>query len=265
MPAVEFDAEHDACPSRWFTRYTVGCGQIERTADGVRLLTADAAPGVLADAQLDDYHGRPRPALPWSPPLRLTVRARWSHPSAALRGTSGFGFWNDPLDGAGRFVAAPNALWFFHASPPSHLRLRNAPPGAGFVAGAMPGGTINPALLLAGNLALRLPGVDRLAARLGERRVGGGDLLLPPFALTDWHDFTLDWNDHGARFARDGVLVASFTAAETPPGPLGFVAWIDTNWTAFSPDGDYRGGRLAAPGRQWLQIARLRIEPGERR
>jgi hypothetical protein len=259
---VEFDGERDLVPPPWFTRYTVGRGRVEPGGDGPRLVTEDAAAGVLADAQIDDYHGRPRDGLPWAPPLRLTVRARWSHARDELRGTTGFGFWNDPLDGTGRFVAAPSCLWFFHASAPSRLRLRDAAPGDGFVAGAMRGGTISRALLLAGNVALRAPGVDRLAARLGERRIGGGDLLLPPFDLTGWHEFSLAWDEGGARFGIDGTAVAAFGPAEAPPGPLGFVAWIDNNWTALDADGRHRGGRIAAPGRQWLELARVVIATG---
>jgi hypothetical protein len=109
---------------------------------------------------------------------------------------------------------------------------------------------------------LRLPGVERLAARLGQRRVGGGDLMLPPFDLTAWHEFDLAWDEGGARFGIDGATVAVFGPAATPRGPLGFVAWIDNNWTALEADGRYRGGRLAAPGRQWLELARVAIAPG---
>jgi hypothetical protein len=140
--------------------------------------------------------------------------------------------------------------------------LRNKPAGDGFVSGSMRGGEIGRPLLFAGNLALRLPGVNRLATRLGERRVGGGNVLLPAFDLTDWHDFCLDWNGSGAHFAIDGIMVATFEPTEIPTGPLGFVAWIDTNWTRLDADGRYQGGRLAAPGQQWLDLARVAITHG---
>ncbi len=52
------------------------------------------------------------------------------------------------------------------------------------------------------------------------------------------------------------MLVAAFGREEVPAGPLGFVAWIDTNWTALEANGRYRAGRLAAPGRQWLDLER---------
>ena len=260
MASVALDAGRSEAPLGWWTRYTVGNGRIESCPGGLRLLTEAAVADVLADAQIDDYHGRSRESLPWRPPLRLEVRARWSHPRPELRGTTGFGFWNDPVDAAGRFVAAPNCLWFFHASAPSRLRLRDGSRREGFVAGSIRGGRIGGPLLRAGNLTLRLPVLGRLAARFGERRLGGGDVLLPAdLDLTAWHEFVLDWTEAGARFAVDGTPVAAFGPDETPTGPLGFVAWIDNNWASLEADGRYRSGRLAAPGWQSLELARVSI------
>ena len=260
MRALQFDAERGDRPPRELTRYTVGRARLEEHAGAFRLLTEDAVEGVLADAQLDDYHGRGRNDLHWRPPVRLELRARWSHPSAELRGTTGFGFWNDPVDAAGRFVAAPNCLWFFHASPPSRLRVRGTGHGDGFVAGAMSGGSVGRPFLWAGNAALRVPGVGRLATRLGERRVGGGDVALPAdLDLSAWHDYALAWTESGARFAIDDAEVAIFGRQELPVAPLGFVAWIDNNWASLEPNGSYRAGRLAVSGRQWLQVARMAI------
>jgi len=254
-----------ADPATWgdWTRYAVGQGRVEDAPGALRLLTEDAAAGRLADAQLDDYHGRDRSALRWRPPLRLVVRARWSHGASGLVGTTGFGFWNDPLDARGHFAAAPAHLWFFHASAPSRVRPRAGATDRGLVAGAMRGGAVPRAALRAGGLALRVPGVARLAARLGERRVGGADVPLPPdLDLVGWHEYRLDWDASGARFAVDGQPVATLAPGLVPRGPLGFVAWVDNNWLALGDDGRLRGGRLAAPGRQWLDLAEVAITAG---
>ena len=130
----------------------------------------------------------------------------------------------------------------------------------------MRGGPINRPLLLAGNLALRLPGVP-IGWRRGLASGGSAEVICCCRRSTRrcWHDFSLEWDDGGARFGIDGAAVAAFGPAETPRGPLGFVAWIDNNWTALDADGRYRGGRLAAPGRQWLELARVAIVPGEAR
>lgn len=249
-------------PAGW-TRYAVGRGRVGAEAGALRLMVEDAEADRLADAQIDDYHGRDRVALAWRPPLRLEVRARWSRPSADLLGTTGFGFWNDPFDPGGGFAATPAHLWFFHASAPSRVRLRGGGLGRGLVAGAMRGAPLPRPALLAGSLALRVPGLARVGTHFGERRLAGVDVALPSdLDLTAWHDYELTWDEAGARFAVDGTQVAVLPADRVPGGPLGFVAWVDNNWLALGDDGRLRGGRLAIPGRQWLDLDRVEIVQG---
>src|SRR5687768_12792428 len=114
---------------RW-RRYAVGGGDLMPTADGLRLGLSRAEAGALSVAQMDEGHQPLRRGRGWRPPLRLVVRARWSRPAAALAGTSGFGFWNDPW-GPGGFVAPPAWVWFAHYSPPSHVALDAAGLGHG--------------------------------------------------------------------------------------------------------------------------------------
>ena len=90
---------------------------------------------VYTNAQIDDYRPLTRPDFPWRPPLRLSVRARFSHNSGQLTGTAGFGFWNDPLRMTGlRRVALPQALWFFYAGPDADMRLALDQPAWGWKA-----------------------------------------------------------------------------------------------------------------------------------
>ncbi len=93
-------------------------------APTLRFVTDDATSRQYSNAQVDDYRGLSRRRFPWRPPAKLTVRARFSHPAGHLKGTAGFGFWNDPflMTGA-RLPALPQAIWFFYASPPSDMRL----------------------------------------------------------------------------------------------------------------------------------------------
>lgn len=253
------DANRGAIPPR-VTRYTVGRARVERCPGALRLVIEDAPADVLADAQIDDYHASGREALRWGPPLRLRVRARWSHAADALRGTTGFGLWNDPLDERGRFAASPSYLWFFHASAPSRMRLQGGADGEGFVAAALAGPEVRRATIAAGNLALRVPGVERLATRLGERRAQTGDVRLPAdLDLMVWHDYALDWAETAAVFAIDGSFVATLPGSALPRRRLGFVAWIDNNWLAPDATGRYRGGRVAVPGIQWLEIAHIEL------
>jgi len=92
-------------------RYVVGSGALEPTGSTLCFVNTDASSRQYTDAQLDDYQGLPRRRFLWRPPLRMTVRARFSHPTGELRGTAGFGFWNDPflMTGA-RMPALPRAI-----------------------------------------------------------------------------------------------------------------------------------------------------------
>ena len=113
--------------------------------------------------------------------------------------------------------------------------------------------------LALGNLALRMPGVGRLATSAAERVVRGGDLPLTD-DLTAWRDYELVWRPDGVTFAVDGVTLGQIGAA--PAGPLGFVAWMDNQWAALRDDGTMAGGYLAVAAPQWLDIARIEIEFG---
>ncbi|MDP9368307.1 MAG: hypothetical protein M3Q03_08535 [Chloroflexota bacterium] len=62
---MRVDADGLAGPleARW-TLYTVGRASVVSSEGGLRLRTVDARESALADAQIDDYHGRARRALP---------------------------------------------------------------------------------------------------------------------------------------------------------------------------------------------------------
>jgi hypothetical protein len=50
---------------------------------------------------------------------------------------------------------------------------------------------------------------------------------------------------------------------ERPPrGPLGFVAWVDSQWAIVTPHGRLGWGLLDVATPQWLDLAHIRIEPG---
>jgi hypothetical protein len=74
--------------------------------------------------------------------------------------------------------------------------------------------------------------------------------------LSDWHEYTLDWENDSARFYVDDLLVLQ--VPRPPQGPLGFVAWIDNQYAVVTPRGSLRFGTLGSAS-QWLEIDRLRI------
>jgi hypothetical protein len=256
----DFSSEIDP---RW-KRYLVGDGTLEPTGSTLRFVTTDATSRKYVDAQLDDYQGLPRRRFPWRPPLRLAVHARFSHAAGELRGTAGFGFWNDPFMMTGaRVPTLPRAAWFFYGSPPSNMKLDLQTPGRGWKAATID--ALRPAALLLAPLAL--PAVLLMNVRSFYRRLWSPiqrALNVAEAALavdmTRWHTYVLEWGVERAWFSVDGRPLLE--EAPSPRGPLGFVMWLDNQYMVATPQGRFGWGLLDAPGRQWMEVDSLAIEPG---
>jgi hypothetical protein len=259
-------------PSAHWRRVAAGRAALESTGASLRLSVSDAPARPYSNAQIDDYQGLRRRRFPWSPPLRLTVRARFSHPPAAadvapgshLLGTAGFGFWNDPLLMTGaRWPALPRAVWFFYSSPESNLKLDLYTPGPGWKAAtidmakpiALPLAALAPVLVPLMNIPRMYraiwPAVQR-ALKIRERSLD--------VAMTDWHTYQLDWDTQRTGFRVDGAPVLEH--APSPRGPLGFVMWMDNQAMVVTPWGRLGWSSLPIPGCQWMEVSRLEIEPG---
>ena len=268
----DFSAELAPC----WRRYLVGAGALEFTGSALRFVVADATRRKYSDAQIDDYQDLPRRRFTWRPPLRLTVRARFSHPAGdgstvrqatlttGLRGTAGFGFWNDPFMMTGaRMPTLPRALWFFYGSPPSNMKLDLDTPGHGWKAVTID--ALRPAALLLAPLAplavvlmnvrslyrILWPPIQR-ALNVREAAIGAD--------MVQWHTYVLEWGTEQARLSVDGRPILE--DAPSPRGPLGFVMWLDNQYMVVTPQGRLGWGLLDVPGRQWMEVGRLAIEPG---
>lgn len=250
----------------WHT-LEVGGGQVARTEQSAVLRLPITPAHRYADAQLDDYGGapawrRPRGRLPNRPPLTLRLRARASHPEPA--GTLGFGFWNDPFSLAGGVLAAPNAVWFFYASPPSDMALAEGVPGRGWKAATLNAGRY-PAWLIAPAAAAaialtRMPGLGAPVMAAARRFTQAREAALADVALTDWHDYELRWRPGEAVFSVDGV--ERLRSPAPPRGPLGAVIWIDNQYAIASRTGQFGFGLCPVPEPQWLEIDALRLTTG---
>jgi hypothetical protein len=94
----------------------------------------------------------------------LPLNRLYRRASQALSlGLWGMELWNDPfgmaiLSGAEelRLPALPNAAWFFFASPPNYLSLRDDLPAQGGLAATFSAPNLPPPLLLPAGLALPL-------------------------------------------------------------------------------------------------------------
>lgn len=215
-------------------------------------------------AQLDDYGARRRSEFPWRAPFHFTLRARAS--TDALPGTWGFGLWNDPFgmalfSGAEalRMPALPNAAWFFFASPPNYLSLRDDLPAQGGLAATFRSPRW-PAVLLALGVPVlplfALPATTRLLRRLGRHFVKQ-DALQLQINPTNWHTYGLTWHNGKVEFLLDGKVVLQTNIA--PLGPLGLVIWVDNQYAALPPDGRLRFGTLSNPEMVWIEVADLAL------
>jgi hypothetical protein len=241
-----------------------GAVEYDAAAGTARMTVPPLPAGRYTTAQLDDYHDlsgrlpRRRP-MTSAAPLRLSVRARASHP--APTGTLGFGFWNEPFSVTGNVLSAPSVIWFFYASTPSDMALVPGVPGRGWKAarlttGRWPSLLLAPAALSAVMLA-RLPGLGRPVMNLARRFVQAHEAPLPDVALDDWHAYEIEWRATEALFLVDGQ--ERLRAPAPSKGPLGFVMWIDNQFAIASEDGHFGFGvqPLAAP--QWLEVTDLRF------
>jgi hypothetical protein len=242
-------------------RHVAGAGALEPTGSSLRFVNTDTISRKYTNAQIDDYQGLPRRRFPWRPPLRLTVRARFSHPPGELRGTAGFGFWNDPFMMTGaRAPTLPRAIWFFYGSPPSDMKLDLQAPGHGWKAATID--ALRPAVLLLAPLALPavlLMNLSPLYRRLWppiQRSLNVREAVVEA-EMTEWHTYVIVWGVRRTEFRVDGESVLE--DAPSSRGPLGFVMWLDNQYMAVTPWGKFRWGLLEAPGRQWMEVDRLAI------
>ena len=255
----DFTGEPGSC----WRRYVLGNGTLESTGSTLRFVVADVISRKYSDAQIDDYQGLPRRRFPWRPPLRLTVRACFSHPAGELRGTAGFGFWNDPFMMTGaRMPALPRAIWFFYGSPPSNMKLDLHTPGHGWKAATID--ALRPAALLlapVAPLAVLLMNLRPLYRALWppiQRALNVREATVEA-EMTGWHTYLIEWGTEQACFSVDGKMVLE--NAPAPRGPLGCVVWLDNQYMVVTPWGRLGWGLLDAPGRQWMEVDQLVIEP----
>lgn len=219
-----------------------------------------------ADAQLDDTAGRARRDFRWRPPLRLSLRARVSR--AALPGTFGFGFWNDPFSfsfgqfGAARKLpAAPQCAWFFHGAPPLDLPLVRGVPGSGWKAATLRSRAVPLPLLAplaAGGLILAsLPLTRRWIFDRAHAFYLAEESLLREDP-TAWHTYTIDWQPDRVLFLVDGA--PALESLRPPLPPLGLVMWIDNQYAVASPAKGVGFGVLPIEKEQRMELEDVRIE-----
>ena len=254
-PSVDFAGR------RWNVIETGGA-RVYRAESDLRLTLLDNPGDRYQNAQIDDCSSLGPRAFLWRPPLTMTVVARTSHPAATpghlhplhLGGTAGFGFWNVPLTLGGGGVRLPDAVWFFYASPSSRMELVPGLPGYGWKAQCVHSHRWDALALgipYVGAAAwARVTGRRTAAAHLIQRIAGAQEVPLH-VSMDDWHTYTILYSVHAADFFVDGSPV--LTVRNPPPGPLGFVAWIDNQYAVVAPEGRIRFG-VEPTHAQWMEL-----------
>ncbi len=242
-------------------RHSVNGGTVAATESGIRFTNPAASDNAYINAQIDDYRGLRRSAFAWRPPLTLSIRARFSHNAERLRGTAGFGFWNDPfMMTTRRAPTLPRALWFFFASAPSDMALAQGVPGRGWKAATID--ARRPAFLAltpTAPLALPLmhsPWLYENLWPIAQRTLGVNEALLD-VEMRGWHEYVIIWDDEHVEFRVDGRRVLQ--AQPAPVGPLGLVIWLDNQAMIVTPQGKIRHSLLARPEAQWMEIDQLTV------
>src|SRR5450755_1075956 len=265
-----FDDFMQSIDQHW-VQTCVGPGSLSVSDSLLHMSLPAVQQGQYADAQIDDYSGRARRSTyPWSPPLRMEVRARSSRPAATststnsskeiLRGTAGFGFWNYPFSVKGDILMLPEAVWFFYAAPPSNMALVPGVPGWGWKAQVVH--SLRPGALLATVPTALSAGWARVSGNSAPasrwlRRLSGACEALIDAEMTEWHTYTLEWFKHKAIFSVDGAQVLS--VLQPPARPLGFVAWLDNQYAVVSARGVFRFGTVTTE-EQWFELDLVSIE-----
>ena len=246
--------------------YQVGSGDVSIQDATTRLRLGKSDDFSYSDAQIDDYHADG--ILGWRPPVQMTLRARFSHPLSLLRGTAGFGFWNDPFGmtkGARRVswmpnVRLPQAVWFFSASPPSEMPLATGVAGDGWKAATIDASRPLARALLPfaplGMLACRVPWGYRSVWPMAQSVLKIDEASIAT-SMDEWHEYRLAWETDGVRFWVDGADI--MRSRYSPRGPLGFVAWIDNQYMVATPQGRIEHGVLATD-EQYLEITSLEVK-----
>lgn len=240
-------------------RFTPGAQVAAQNQDGWKLQIPSGPRGRYRLAQLDDYSRLKRREYRWRPPLYLELKARAS--GEDLPGTWGFGFWNDPF-GMALFSGAepahlptlPNTAWFFIASPPNYLSLRDDLPADGATAATFHSPAWAAWLLAPAVLALPLlavPPAARLLRKIARRFVQQ-DVARLAIRLTEWHTYSIQITSQHAVFTVDGEV--ALDTGVVPLGPLGLVLWVDNQYAAFRPDGRLSFGSLENLLPAWIEI-----------
>ena len=222
----------------------------------MRLTNPPAAAKPYHDAQITDYAASD--GFVNRPPLRLQLEAR---ADGEIRGTAGFGFWNQTFTPGSRRLRPPQAIWFFYASPPNNIALARGVAGYGWKAAVINAWRWQFLALLPfaplGFLLMRNRVCYQAIWRYGQAAIGVSEAALDATLLHDFHSYAIEWRDDRALFSVDGETV--LRAPITIKSALGFIAWVDNQYAIATPQGQFGWGTLDLPRPQGLCLRHIAI------
>ncbi len=240
-------------------------GEVIKSGENAsRLVLPRTSDKTYALAQLDNYMHLPRIKFPHRPNIRIQLDARII--GHDIKGTFGFGLWNDPFSfgigpaGISKFLPVmPNAAWFFYASNPNYLSLRDEQPVTCFHAKTFRSPLVPSFLSILGAPLVPFLFVRPTARCIHRllRSVIKEDMAEINIALREWHRYSLFWQDELVVFEIDGTTFFETTLA--PRGKLGLVIWIDNQFFRFDPGGHLSMGYLETHAEQILEINHIQI------
>ena len=243
-------------PGKWLAS-EAGVGEVLLRGGEVRLSIPPAGMDCYHDAQISDYRAA-QPRFGNRPPLRLSLLAR---AEGAIRGTAGFGFWNQVFVPGSRRFRLPQAIWFFFGSPPNDIALARDVPGQGWKAATINARGWRFYCLLPfaplGFLALRGKTLYQKLWPIGQRAIGVREKLLDPLLLRDFHSYAIDWRADRVVFSVDDEI--ALCSERAPSAALGFIAWVDNQYAIVTPQGRFGWGLLDCPQPQRLILRDITI------
>jgi hypothetical protein len=242
-----------------FTAIESGGGRVEPGGGLVRLKRPRSTRTAYVNAELAERTAR-------HPPITMTVRARFSHPTAQIQGTAGFGFWNAAIAPGSCRIGLPRAAWFFAAGPPYDVPIALGVPGRGFKAATLDAHRRAFLALLPtaplGFLAMRNRWLYRQLWPIAQRAMGVSEHDLSELDLTEMHEYALRWDVDHVEFAIDSRTVLETSAA--PGGPLHLVMWIDNAYAIATPRGHFELGMVDVDEPQWIDVEEFAVSDSAR-
>ncbi len=221
----------------------------------LKLNLKSAEDSAYSNMQLDDYTMLSRRNYHWRAPLTMEVKARFifsdnqENKSGEFQGTAGFGFWNNPFSPNTGIHALPESIWFFYASSKSQMVLSKNGFGNGWKAQVVHSiRWVNFLYFIPTSLAVLLAKFTDITGYSLDwiEKFSGVEEKIIDQDMSSWHTYKIEWRKKMSEFYIDDKKI--MTSKNSPSQPLGFVAWVDNQYSVVTPKGMIKFGTTNTKG-----------------